>query len=103
LFLPLDRGPKNSDPIRYKGWINPFVLENERISRNMSDVSKAQATDLNGAKAGDLEPRPEHSIDNIAAEAGVEMSEGEALHTQATLEQRDQERWELDPDSAQDL
>lgn len=68
----------------------------------MSDVSRAQATDLNGAKAGEVEPTPEHSIDKIASKAGVEMSEGETLHTKETLEQRDQERWQLDPDSAQD-
>jgi hypothetical protein len=68
----------------------------------MSDANRAQATDLNGAKAGELEPGPEHSIDNIATEAGVEMPEGEALHTQETLEQRDQARWEMDPDSAQE-
>ncbi|MEO0374146.1 MAG: DUF6335 family protein [Cyanobacteria bacterium P01_A01_bin.17] len=69
----------------------------------MSDISRAQAADLNGAKAGEVEPTPEHSIDNIAAKAGVEMPAGEVLHTQEKLEQRDQERWQLDPESAQDL
>lgn len=68
----------------------------------MSDVSREQATDLNGAKAGDLEPRPEHNdIDNIAANAGIETPGEEALHTKEKLEQRDQQRWQLDPDSAQ--
>lgn len=68
----------------------------------MSDVSRANSTDLNGAKAGNVEPRPNHSIDNIAAKAGVETPPEEALHTQEKLEQRDQERWQLDPDSAHD-
>ena len=69
----------------------------------MSEASQANAIDLNGAKAGDVEPNPEHSIDNIAAKAGVEVPPEEALHTQEKLEQRDQERWQLDPDSAQSL
>lgn len=69
----------------------------------MSDATRAQAIDLNGAKAGSVEPTPEHSIDNIATKAGIQMSEGEVLHTQETLEKRDENRWQLDPDSAQDL
>ena len=70
----------------------------------MSDVSKAQAKDLNGASAGHVEPTPEHNgIDQIAARAGVETSGEEPLHTKEVLEQRDQERWQLDPDSAQDV
>jgi len=67
----------------------------------MGNVSKAQATDMNGATAGHVEPMPEHNnIDEIAANAGVEMSEGEPLHTKEILENRDEQRWQLDPDSA---
>ncbi|KAI9132283.1 DUF6335 family protein [Acaryochloris sp. CCMEE 5410] len=59
----------------------------------MSESTKANATDLNGASAGHIEPVPEqNSIDEIAAKAGVEVPEEEPLHIKETLEQRDQQR-----------
>ncbi|NEP18426.1 MAG: hypothetical protein F6J97_16235 [Leptolyngbya sp. SIO4C1] len=65
-------------------------------------LPKQQAVDGQSAFAGDPEPVPEEStVDALATEAGLDMSAGEPVQTKAKLEQRDEDRWELDPDSTQ--
>lgn len=64
-----------------------------KVSDTMSEGTKARAVDLNGASAGHIEPMPEqNNIDEIAAEAGIEVPEEEPLHIKETLEQHDQQR-----------
>ncbi|NJO45578.1 MAG: hypothetical protein HC835_08055 [Oscillatoriales cyanobacterium RM2_1_1] len=53
------------------------------------EVEKTKGLDLN-------------DTEHIADMAGVAIPEGEELQVQETLENRDQERWQLDPDSAAD-
>ena len=39
---------------------------------------------------------------SLGAAAGIELPDGEILHTTDMLEERDENRWELDPSSAED-
>lgn len=46
---------------------------------------------------------PGHNdVDELGAAAGIEIPDGGILHTTEMLEHRDTDRWELDPDSAQE-
>ncbi|MGC9504284.1 DUF6335 family protein [Baaleninema sp.] len=40
-------------------------------------------------------------VDDMATEAGAELAPEEPLHLKDKLEERDEERWQLDADSAQ--
>ncbi|MGB3536102.1 MAG: DUF6335 family protein [Microcoleaceae cyanobacterium] len=49
------------------------------------------------------EPIPErHDVDDIASEMGVEIANEEPVQMKEKLDQRDEQRWQLDPDSAED-
>ncbi len=49
------------------------------------------------------EPFPErHDVDRLADAIGVEMDDSQPLEMKEKLEERDRERWQLDPDSAED-
>lgn len=49
------------------------------------------------------EPFPErHDVDQLADTMGVEIANEEPVKMKEKLEQRDQNRWQLDPDSAAD-
>ena len=65
-------------------------------------TSKNNAYDGKGAVAGkansDLE---QATIDDVTAQAGLDLSAGEVVDTQAKLRARDEDRWELNPDSTQ--
>ncbi|MEO1295190.1 MAG: DUF6335 family protein [Cyanobacteria bacterium J06636_16] len=65
-------------------------------------VSKNDAYDGKGAVAGNISSDPEQdTVDELTAQAGLDLSEGEAVGTQSKLQERDANRWELDPDSKQ--
>ncbi|PPT05992.1 hypothetical protein CKA32_004464 [Geitlerinema sp. FC II] len=50
----------------------------------------------------DTKPMVERrGVDNMAAEVGAELEPEEPLHLKDKLEKRDEERWQLDADSAQ--
>jgi len=64
--------------------------------------SKNFAYDGKGAVAGDAAPLPEKdNADTLGQQAGIDLAEEEAIATQEKLEQRDENRWELNADSAQ--
>ncbi len=64
--------------------------------------SKDFAYDGKGAVAGNENPLPEKdNADNLGQLAGIEFQPEEAIATKSKLEKRDEERWELDADSAQ--
>ncbi|MEB3883961.1 DUF6335 family protein [Lyngbya sp. CCY1209] len=47
-------------------------------------------------------PQPtdeQHDIDSMAKPAGVEMPDREPLHIKDKMDERDSDRWQLDPDS----
>ncbi|MGF1521188.1 MAG: DUF6335 family protein [Leptolyngbyaceae cyanobacterium] len=65
-------------------------------------ISKNDAYDGKGASAGGINPDPEQdTVEELATQAGLNLSEGEIVDTQSKLQARDENRWELDPDSAQ--
>ncbi len=60
------------------------------------------AHDGKGAVAGEFESLPEKdSADALGKQAGIEFAGSETIATQEKLEQRDENRWELNADSAQ--
>ncbi len=44
----------------------------------------------------------QNDVDELGAALGIELPDGGMLHTTEMLEHRDSDRWELDPDSAQE-
>lgn len=69
---------------------------------NTNSLPKQQSVDGRGAFAGNIEPNPEQdTVDAVAAQAGVDLSPGDATDVKRILDERDENRWELDPDSAQ--
>jgi hypothetical protein len=52
---------------------------------------------------GDTTTIPDwNGVDDLAASAGIEIPNGDILNTNEILEQRDIDRWELNPQSAED-
>lgn len=69
---------------------------------NTNSLPKQQAVDGQGAFAGNAEPSPEQdTVDAVAAKAGVDLAPGQPTDVKRILDERDENRWELDPDSAQ--
>lgn len=65
-------------------------------------LPKQQALDSKGAYAGNVEPNPEKDIvDTLAQDAGVSIPQGDPINVKSMVEERDEQRWELDPESAQ--
>ena len=63
---------------------------------------KEFAYDGKGSVAGDPSSLPaRNDVDNLGEQAGVELAEEEVVATQEKLEQRDENRWELNVDSAE--
>jgi len=68
---------------------------------NTNSLPKQQSVDGQGAFAGNAEPSPEQdTVDAVAAKAGVELAPGQETDVKRILDERDENRWELDPDSA---
>jgi len=52
--------------------------------------------------AGGMAPTPDQDrVDEIGAAYGIDYADDEPLHTEEKLSERDQYRWELDPQSAE--
>lgn len=69
---------------------------------NTNSLPKQQSTDGQGAFAGNVEPNPEQdTVDAVAAQAGVELKPETAAGIKRVLDERDENRWELNPDSTQ--
>ncbi|MEM9803729.1 MAG: DUF6335 family protein [Cyanobacteria bacterium P01_D01_bin.56] len=67
---------------------------------NTNSLPKQQAVDGQGAFAGNIEPNPEQAtVDTVAAKAGVDLKPDQATDIKRILDERDEKRWELDPDS----
>jgi hypothetical protein len=62
--------------------------------------SKESSYDGKGAVGGKQEPNPEKVDINAISAHGVEPVPEEPIATKSTLEQRDADRWELNPDSS---
>lgn len=67
------------------------------------DIDSYQAK-VGGEEAiGGQTPTPDQdNVDAIADAVGVSMDDDEDISIKQTLEERDDQRWQLDPDSAED-
>ncbi len=77
-----------------------MVTPDPRNARDMYDYQAA----VSGEEAvGGTAPTPDQDdTENLAVAAGIEVRDRHPLHTRDLLEQRDDRRWELDPDSDSD-
>lgn len=73
------------------------------ITANDLDANHYQAEVAGEEAVGGLTPTPEQNIvEDVATATGVETGDNKPLRVQEKLEKRDDQRWELDPDSAED-
>ncbi len=75
-----------------------------QISDDDGEVAAAEQESATGEKlVGGSAPNPDQDmVDELGAAAGIEMADGAILHTADMLDHRDEDRWELDPSSAED-
>lgn len=67
------------------------------------EADKYQAEVIGEEAVGGQTPTPgQNDVDKLGASAGIEMSDGEALPVTEKLADRDDSRWELNSDSAED-
>lgn len=81
----------------------------DRVSLSNSDTDESielqdVPTDMVGDQAiGGTAPTPDQDlVDEIGAAVGIEMDDRAFLRTTEILESRDDRRWELEPDSAEE-
>lgn len=70
------------------------------MASKQSSSPKEFAYDGKGAVSGYPEPSPEKSDVETLSEHGIEVNKNQPLQTKSTLDERDQQRWELDPASS---
>lgn len=62
-----------------------------------------QAAVMGEEAVGGQTPTPgQNDVDELGSSTGIEMSDSEALPVTEKLRERDEDRWELDRDSARD-
>lgn len=64
-----------------------------------NSLPKQQAVDGQGAFAGNAGSEQD-TVDALMSQAGMDPVPGEATGMKRILDERDENRWELDPDSA---
>jgi Family of unknown function (DUF6335) len=73
----------------------------EGITDRAMDLDLAEV-DAEAAIGGTTTTPDWNGVDDLAATAGIEIPNGDILNTNEILEQRDIDRWELNPQSAED-
>lgn len=67
------------------------------------ETNAYQAKVVGEEAVGGTTPTPaQNNVDDLGADLGVELRDSEAVQMTAKLENRDDQRWLLDPDSAED-
>jgi hypothetical protein len=67
------------------------------------DANAYQAKVVGEEAVGGTTPTPaQNNVDDLGADLGVEMNDSEAIQISEKLKRRDDQRWLLDPDSAED-
>lgn len=67
------------------------------------ETDEYQASVTGEEAVGGQTPTPaQNDVDPLGRAVGIELSDSEPLPTTEKLEERDDSRWELDPDSAAD-
>ena len=81
-----------------------YTSSNSQIVGGDGDVAAAEQESATGEElVGGSAPTPDQDmVDELGAAAGIEMPDGAILNTTNMLEHRDENRWELDPSSAED-
>lgn len=81
-----------------------YTSTNSQIVGGDGDVAAAEQESATGEKlVGGSAPTPDQDmVDELGAAAGIEMPDGAILNTTNMLDRRDENRWELDPNSAED-
>ncbi len=81
-----------------------YTSTNSQIVGGDGDVAAAEQESATGEElVGGSAPTPDQDmVDELGAAAGIEMPDGAILNTTNMLEHRDESRWELDPNSAED-
>ncbi|WP_293143831.1 MULTISPECIES: DUF6335 family protein [unclassified Microcoleus] len=81
-----------------------YTSTNSQIRGGDGDIAAAEQESATGEKlVGGSAPTPDQDmVDELGAAAGIEMPDGAILHTADMLDNRDESRWELDPNSAED-
>ncbi|WP_295615054.1 DUF6335 family protein [Chamaesiphon sp. GL140_3_metabinner_50] len=73
---------------------------NELIDKDIDE--DAYRSEVNGDEAvgGSTAVPSQNDTEELAQAVGIEIEEGSPLAIEETIERRDRDRWELDPDSA---
>ncbi|WP_373534866.1 DUF6335 family protein [Microcoleus sp.] len=81
-----------------------YGSSSSQLSGDDGEVAAAEQERATGEElVGGSAPTPDQDmVDELGAAAGIEMADGAILHTTDMLEHRDEDRWELDPSSAED-
>ena len=67
------------------------------------DDDAYQAAVVGEEAVGGQTPTPDQNVtEELQVAMGIAAAEGEPVHTQETLQERDHRRWELDPESSED-
>lgn len=85
------------------GVVDDEVGGNPVLTGGDIDAAWEQAATVGDEAVGGTAPTPDQDIvDEIGAAVGLEMDDQAFLRTNEILEQRDDQRWELDPTSSED-
>jgi Family of unknown function (DUF6335) len=85
------------------GRIHDYNEGSETLTGGDVDANYEQADADGDESVGGTAPTPDMDIvDNLGKAVGIEMSDTEFLHTNDILEQRDDERSEMEPRSSED-
>lgn len=88
---------------RLRREISRSTYASPEITGGDVDAAWEQEADVGDEAVGGTAPTPDQDIvDEIGAAVGIEMDDKAFLRTTEILEQRDDNRWELDPKSSPD-
>ena len=81
-----------------------YTSSSSKFSGADGDVAAAEQESATGEElVGGSAPTPDQDmVDELGAAAGIEMPDGAILNTTNMLDRRDENRWEFDPNSAED-
>ncbi len=80
-----------------------YTSTSPRLSGGDVDAAWYQADSVGEEAVGGSVATPDQNIvDELGAAVGLEMDNLTYLHTREIIEQRDDKRWELDPNSSED-
>jgi len=88
---------------RLRDEMKQYTSTSPELSGGDVDAAWEQANTSGVEAVGGSVPTPDQSIvDELGAAVGLEMDDRAFLRTTDILEQRDDQRWELDPTSSED-